>query len=313
MIRKLLNDSRFWLVVKISLGLLFLAYFASKWEEFDLDLLVSEWNAQEHSSLWFTGIAFTLLFAVNWISDTYLWWMVVRTQLNITFKSAFEINLISHAVGIMTPANVGEYGIKALHFTELGKKRQSALLTFSYRAAKWFVKSAAGLAAGIWIWSSSNNTLVAICSVALAGLVLSYAFIPKLLNKTYHSKIGRWAFDEKEDREWQFKSSNFWKSTLPAMVKFASYTGQLALLIALGSSMGIEEAFWRSSAIYSLASFIPSLSLFDPMVKTGIGELVMTPQGVSLAWLAISTTIVWVTNLGIPSIIGYILWLRRRD
>ncbi|NVK28385.1 MAG: flippase-like domain-containing protein [Flavobacteriia bacterium] len=313
MIRKILSDSRFWLILKISLGILFLVYFIGKWDEFDLDLLKSQWNEQEHSNLWTIGISFFLLFAVNWLSDTYLWWMVVRTQLKITFKSAFEINLISHAVGIMTPANVGEYGIKALHFTELGRKRQSALLTLSYRAAKWFVKSAAGLSAGIWIWSSSDSKLVWICALAIGVLILIYAFIPNLLNWVYHSRIGRWALEEKEDRDWHFKAYNFWKSLLPAAIKFSSYTGQLALLIALGSSMGMEEAFWRSSAIYSLASFIPSLSLFDPMVKTGIGEIVMSPEGVSLAWLAICTTLVWITNMGIPSIVGYILWLRRKD
>lgn len=308
----LLRSSKFWLIVKLILAGLFLYHFATKWDELDYDMLSATWNSASREDVVIFGTAFLLLFALNWISDTYLWWMVVKSQMDISFKDAFKINLISHAVGLVTPANIGEYGIKALHFTELGKKRQSVLLTFSYRWAKWYVKMGFGAIAGIYLWYHQNSNLTYLLMAVLAGLIFSYRFLPSILDRVYHGRIGRIIFDASEDKNWNFKNNYFIKSITPAIIKFTSYTGQLALLLALGSNLNLIETFWRSSAIYSIASFIPTLSLIDPMVKAGLGEFILSDVSINLEWIALSTALVWLTNLGIPSLIGYGMWLRKK-
>lgn len=313
MLRKLLKSSSFWLVFKLILAAVFLRFLAQRWEEFDFTLVQSIWSNTTLSELWIAIVLFTILFAVNWASDTYLWWMVVRNKINIPFKEALRINVISHAVGLATPANLGEYGIKALHFTKLGKARQSVLLTLSYRSAKWYVKMAAGLLAGIWVWHNTESMYAWICGGAIVGLIISYPFVPHILDRLYHSSLGRLVFDDKEVRDWNFKDIYFIRALLPAAIKFASYTAQLAILLHLGSNLSFIELFWRSNAIYSLSSVIPTLSLFDPMVKIGIGEIVTHSTGLSLAWLAVCTTIVWSANLGLPSLVGYFLWMKKKD
>lgn len=311
--RRLLKNSRFWLIVKVLLTLGFIFHFATKWEEFDVELLRSTWDRAVDHNLWLFGILFFSMFIVNWLTDTQLWWLAVRSQTHISFKEAFKINLISHAVGLVTPANLGEYGIKALHFTELGKKKQSVLLTISYRWAKWFVKSGFGLLAGYMIWKSNRPELAWACLAILVLLAISYAFLPRILDALYHGKIGRFLFDDKEVTDWNFKNNYFWRALSVACLKFSSYTLQLAILLHLGSELSLFDGFWRSSAIYSLSSFIPTLSLFDPMVKAGIGELVIPQEMVSIAWIAVSTFLVWLTNLGLPSAVGYVLWWRMKS
>lgn len=311
--RGLLKNSRFWLFVKIVLTLGFIYHFATKWEEFNLELLRSTWNDALHRDLWLFGTLFFALFIINWLADTHLWWLAVKSQLHISFKEAFKVNLISHAVGLVTPANLGEYGIKALHFTELGKKKQSILLTISYRWAKWYAKSGFGLLAGYMIWQTSNPDLAWACLSLLVILAVSYAFLPSILDKVYHGKIGRLIFEGKEQTDWNFKNNYFWRALWVACVKFSSYTLQLAILLHLGSELNLLEGFWRSSAIYSLSSFIPTLSLFDPMVKAGIGEFVIPQEMASIAWIAVSTFIVWVSNMGIPSAVGYVFWWRMKS
>ncbi len=312
MLKKLLRNSNFWLTVKLLLASGFIYYFSRKWDGFDWIQIEAQIDRWDTRSLSFTLILFFGLFILNWLSDTYLWWSVVRRKAKITFSSAFRINLISHSVGLVTPANIGEYGIKALHFTELGQKRQSVLLTLSYRSAKWYAKTAIGLLAGIWIWWDSSHLLRNICAFALLLLILSFRYLPTVLDRIYHSKLSAWAFDQEAIANWNFKDEQFYHAIPPAFIKFISYTGQLSLLIFMGSDLSFGEAFMRSGAIYSLASFIPTLSLFDPVVKASIGEIVMIPAGVSLEWLALSTVLVWTVNLGIPSLVGYALWIQKK-
>lgn len=313
MFKKLLSNSKFWLIVKLVLAAGFIYYFSEKWDELDWTAIGAQIDKWSTLQLCLIITLFLTLFVINWLADTYLWWSVVRRKVKITFGSAFRINLISHSVGLVTPANIGEYGIKALHFTELGQKRQSVLLTLSYRSAKWYAKSAVGLIAGIWIWWGDNDLLSYLCGFILIALIISYRFLPSMLDRLYHSRLGTWAFDKEDIANWNFKDDQFYHAIPPAFVKFLSYTGQLSLLVYMGSNLGFLETMMRSGAIYSLASFIPTLSLFDPVVKASIGEIVMVPAGVSLEWLAVSTALVWLINLGIPSAIGYGMWIRSKN
>lgn len=308
MFRRFLYDARFWVVLKLVFAALFAWYLWNRAQSIDWKL----WDQLPDVSYTIAVVlVFFLLFAINWLADTWLWWSVVRSKAHIRFREAFRINLISHAVGLVTPANIGEYGIKALHFTEMGKYRESFLLTFSYRSAKTFVKWGLGLTAGAILWWD-HPELRWVCLFMVAGLAIGYRFVPHLLTRLYHSRLGRYFFDSKENKSWQFKDRSFYITFLPALIKFTSYTLQLAILLNLRPGFELQDLFWRSSAVYSLSSFIPTLSLFDPMVKTSIGDVVMAPIDMPLGWLAFCTSIVWLVNLGLPSIVGFILWLRMK-
>lgn len=313
MIKNLLHNSRFWVAVKIVFLILFLFYIYSKWESISTENLeVNFQNLTSNSYFYLWMLVFVVLFGINWFTDTLLWYNVVRNKTTISFYQAFKINLVSHAVGLVTPANIGEYGIKALSFTELGKSRQSLLLTFSYRSTKSFVKLAAGLLAMYMILQSSYPVWSVLLLVALLLLCIVYWFMPQLLEWVYHHKWGRWIFGDKEVRNWHFKRSEFLKATIPASVRFLSYSAELAILVALGTKLNFFNALARSISTYSISTFIPSLSVFDPVVKTSVGDMIFTGENVGIEWVGFCITTVWFANVGFPSLIGYLLWMRMK-
>src|SRR5690606_4596427 len=141
-------------------------------------------------------------------------------------------------------------------------------------------------------------TWAVVCAVLLVMVAISYPYIPKILHKTYHSKWGRIAFGDDEVRDWDFRKLPVTRALFPSTLKFMSYSGQLALLLSAGSGLGFTDLYWRSAAVYSLSSVIPTLSIFDPLVKTGIGDWIIVPAGIELSWLAVCTSLVWMVNIG---------------
>lgn len=313
MFKNLLYSPRFWMAVKIVFLILFFFYIYNKWESIstgNLDAHFQNAFGNTHFYLWM--FAFVFLSGVNWFTDTLMWWNVVRNKISISFYEAFKINLVSHAVGLVTPANIGEYGIKALSFTELGKSRQSLLLTFSYRSTKSFVKLAAGLIAMYFILLSDFPLW---SNLLLLGLVVTcsvYWFMPQILEWIYHHKIGRWVFGDKEARDWHFERKEFLHATIPASIRFVSYSAELAILITLGSNLNFFSSLARSISTYSISTFIPSLSFFDPVVKASVGDMVFSGQNVGIEWVGFCIAAVWFMNVGFPSFIGFLLWLRMK-
>lgn len=312
MIERFFKNPRVLFVAKIGLLLVFVYYLSGRLTLLSFEKIESHYrSAVTHPHFTAFILFFLLLFVVNWLSDTWIWRTIIKGKINLSFVESFKINLVSHAIGVVTPANVGEYGVRAMAFSETGKSRQSFLLTFAYRITKTFVKFGFGMVAGILLFSGEHIHPLYFYST-LGLLVIGFSFLPKFIDFLYHSKLGRWFFGSEEQRDWHFKNRHFWKALFPAMIKFASYSGQLALIIHLGSSTSLMDSFMGSVLTYSIASIIPTLSLFDPLVKTSIGDLVFQNQGLSIEWLAFGTTFVWLINLGIPSLFGFYLWLKKK-
>lgn len=312
-IPKAFQNSKVTAGIKIVLFGIFAFYLGNKWSEFTSDDSASHFAAlYSHTNLIAWTILFFALFALNWSMDTLIWWIVIRKKVQVSFKEALKINLISHAVGLATPGKIGEYGIRSIHFSKLGKIRQSFLLTLSYRVSKFVVNLGVGLLAGAILLRSYSSNLSSFLAFALVGLIIFIWFIPKFLDLIYHSALGRWIFGPEEVRNWHFSKREFLTSLFPALIKFLSYSSQLAILIYLGTQLPIAEALSRSISVYSLSSFIPTLSIFDPLVRTAIGDWVFQSTDTGLKWITFSILIVWSVNVAIPALFGYFLWFRMK-
>lgn len=266
--------------------------------------------ASNSTSSWqWVALGFVGLSVINWTTDTWLWWNIARQVTPLPFFRAFKINLISHAVGLMTPANLGEYGIKALQFSESADQKQSVFLTFSYRFSKTYVKTAMGLLAGYFLWTGNSPIAAWTCLIGLLIASIGFYYFPAIMNVVSSRPWLLRLLRLSPDSNWNFKKLKIRRSILPALIKFASYSGQLALILTYWSGANGWSTWWRSTAVYSLGSYIPTLSVFDPVVKTSLGDVLFTPIGIPIETIALGTGMVWIMNMGLPSIIGYTLWL----
>jgi hypothetical protein len=91
-------------------------------------------------------------------------------------------------------------------------------------------------------------------------------------------------------------------SVIPATLLFATFSMQTALLIYWIEPLApfIQILSWVIIT-YSLTSFLPPMSFFDPLVKSAFGSLlyvqVAAPDVILFAF-----TITWVINRGLPAL-----------
>ena len=61
----------------------------------------------EHVNLYYVAVVFVLVF-IFFVTQTAKWWIIARKQkINVSFKEAFKINLVSNFYGFITPSKLG--------------------------------------------------------------------------------------------------------------------------------------------------------------------------------------------------------------
>src|SRR5690625_1162708 len=76
--------------------------------------------------------------AINWILEIFKWKVLAETLRTISFKTAFKQTLAAFSVAVITPARIGEYGLRAFYFNPADRKKVW-LLTFFSNASQLLV------------------------------------------------------------------------------------------------------------------------------------------------------------------------------
>lgn len=303
--RKFLLKIAKWSVVTICAVYLYQHYDQFDWHHLEESL--------EHLNNWTIILGlFILLFLtlINWYFDTLLWWKVAGKFKKMSFPEALTFNLMAHTAGIITPNNLGEYGIRALQFEEVGDKKKSVFLTFSYRMSKWIVKIAfAGFALISLIITDPFITLT-LYALLLSALALGYVKASYLLKLLHDSRMNKYFFTEEELKaSWDFNQLKMSRTILPATFKFLAYTLQLVLILELINPYSFTETFGWSILLYSGASIIPTLGLFDAAIKISLGAELFPSQHYDASLIALALSLIWMLNMAIPAVVGSVFML----
>lgn len=262
---------------------------------------------------------FLLLAGVNFFLDVYLWANISggKRKNRLRLSHYARHHLISLSLGFITPNNLGEYGGKMRQFDAPTSKIKGFLLAFHFRTVKTVARNLIGLAAVIWLYTADRLPYLTTWQIGLLALFVSlyalfYVFLEDLLplissfsiqGKNYFQLFLRIRFSLIQKTKW----------TLVSSIKFLVYVVQLTLLLKVSEQdIGLFVLMANVCFYYSLASYLPTILAFDPIVKGAAGILMLRHLGLN-DWIVLtSVTMVWVTNVAFPSIVGSFLWLRKK-
>ena len=66
------------------------------------------------------------------------------------------------------------------------------------------------------------------------------------------------------------------------------------------------------AAYFMLTSLIPMISVIEPAIRAAIALFVFNNTGNNSVTIVLSSTFIWVINVVIPSVIGYIIILKEK-
>lgn len=246
---------------------------------------------------------FLTLAAANWFFEILKWQTLVSTFEKIDFKTALKQSLASLTVSLATPNRIGEYGAKALFF-ESRKRKKILLLNFFSGGMQMLATVLFGSFGLLYLFQNFN--------ISLSVTSLSYFLIVAILlfSVAYY-------FKEKELLLKGFSIANVidffrkisfrvkFKVFLFSVFRYVIFSSMFyGLLLFFGGNIAFSEAMPLIFAMYFLVSILPTLFIFDVVIRGGVAVWVFSFADISELTILSSVLAMWIFNFVIPSLLG---------
>lgn len=257
------------------------------------------------------NVLFLLILSIfNWFFEILKWRNLVSIINNISFKNALEQSLGSLTVSLFTPNRIGEYGAKAL-FYNFGFRKKIVLLNFLGNMMQMLVTFLFGIV-GLYFLITKYpvdinyhklarflSIILIISSITFFGLkkkeiTIKGISIEKVLSFFKNIPFKHYLFC--------FNTSAF---------RYFIFSFQFFYLLHL---FGVEVSYLNAmiviTSMYLLASIIPSIFIFDVVIKGSVAVYLFSIVGVNELTTLSIVTCMWLLNFVIPSIIGSVFVLK---
>jgi len=252
---------------------------------------------------------------LNWFLDILKWKILVKTIKNISLKESFIQSLSAHTAAIMTPNRIGEYGIKTLYYNKIHQKKV-LLLNLIHHMLQMMTTTIFGIVGLLYIYSNFNMDLPHINLYKTGKMVLIILLFLISGKMLYKKKIRNFYWKKIQLFIKNIPKKIILKSVLLSILKYLVFLHQFIYLLYLFHiNFSYPEIALILFAFYFISSIIPSLPIFDWLIKGTVAIIVLKLIGVDEAVAITITTIMWLLNFAFPAIIGsiYILKYKKQD
>lgn len=247
-----------------------------------------------------------LLMPINWLLETYKWRLLIKSK--EPFMHLLKSVIAGVTLGFVTPGRAGEFLGRVMFVAEENKAK-----IFYLSSIGGIAQSVATLTAGVFfvfMWSGNSIFYGITIGVAVAFMFVYFRF--DLLNRLISSN----SFLEKH-------SLIIGNDELPtvsiqlvvlliAFLRFGVYLFQYVLLLMF---FGVSSNFFLliiNSGVFLVAqTFSPMMPFVDISYRGGTAFYVFHDFVNSIGVLS-AVMMVWLINLVIPSVIGYLFILNRK-
>ena len=251
------------------------------------------------------NILFLLLLSIfNWLLEILKWQRLVSFIKKISFFNALKQSLGSLTASLFTPNRIGEYGAKAIYFTKLFRKR-ILLLNLIGNLMQMLVTIIFG-ALGFLIFVKLYPIEISTHKVSrLLIIIVVFIGLSILGIKQKKYKIKGFSIEKVKQfiKDLPFKISAF--IFLISTLRYLVFSFQFYyLLLLFGVELDYFEAMVIITSMYLLASLIPTIFIFDVVIKGSVAVYLFSFAGVNEFTILSIITIMWLLNFVFPSIFG---------
>lgn len=251
------------------------------------------------------NILFLLFLSIlNWFFEIFKWKTLVSFIKKITFKNALEQCLAALTASLITPNRIGEYGAKAIFYNSLIRK-QIVLINLLSNMLQMAITIVLGII-GLYFLATKYNLEIdyyklarLITLVLLVLLVLGFGFKKsKIIIKGFSFKKIKLFF-------FSFPKNKLVYGFLFSLIRYIIFSFQFYFLLQLFKvNINYFNAMTIITTMYLLASIIPSIFIFDVIIKGSVALYLFSFAGVNELTILSTTTIMWLLNFVTPSMFG---------
>ena len=245
-----------------------------------------------------------ILSIFNWFFEILKWRYLVASFKKLSFVEALEQSLGSLTASLVTPNRIGEYGAKAVYFSKVFRKRVLLL--------------------NLW---GNMNQMATTCLFGIIGLFFLFNNYPIDIDYYRVSRIfviiaAVSLFTLFGLRQDKFRIRGFtitrvkeFLVSIPTKTKLLTFTLSVirylifsyqfyVLLGIFGVDVTYPRAMVVISSMYLLSSLIPTVFIFDVVIKGSVAVYLFSIVGVNEITVLCIILLMWIINVVIPSIFG---------
>lgn len=245
-----------------------------------------------------------ILSSFNWFFEIVKWQNLVSAIKRTTLKNSLEQTLGGLTASIITPNRIGEYGAKAMYFEKPLRKRILFLNLLGNlgQMAVTTIFGCVGLVFFIKIYDVSIDYYRVARLLVIIITLLSLTFFG-LQKKVL--RIKGFSFTHIINFTKSIESKIHAKSIFLSLLRYLIFSYQFFFLLTIFHiDLNYLEAMILITSMYFLASIIPTISIFDVVVKGSIAVFVFGYANIDAVIVLSIVTIMWILNFAIPSLVG---------
>jgi len=275
----------------------------------DFSFFISRITHNQNFSFQFI-ILLLALSSLNWMLEIKKWQLLVEHLLPISFKSASQQTLSALTASLITPNRVGDYGAKALYYKPRNRKKIVLLngLANLMQMAVTLVFGSIGLSilAKTYTLPFHNQHSLALAFSLAIGIVLIILLFKHPFFKSVKTKLrNALTFLIYINIKTQVNT------LLLSLLRYSIFSFQFyVILLIFDVNISYDSAMIILSTMYLLTSIIPSIFIFDIVVKSGIAVYLFGLLSIPAVPVLCATTLMWILNFVLPSGIGGYFILR---
>ena len=245
-----------------------------------------------------------LLSCFNWFLEILKWQQLVNVIKQISFKSAAEQSLGALTASLITPNRIGDYGAKAMYYTSTFRKKILGLNLIG-NLAQMTITTFFGTI-GLFLFIKRYSIDIDYLRVAQFGAIIFLCgVIIWFFIKQKWFKIKGFSFASLLDFTNSIPLKVHGLNLMLSLFRYVVFSFQFYYLLhVFGVNISYSDAMILISSMYLLASIIPTISIFDVVIKGSIAVFLFGYIEINELTILSITTLMWLLNFVIPSIIG---------
>ncbi|MBO3115620.1 flippase-like domain-containing protein [Winogradskyella sp. DF17] len=245
-----------------------------------------------------------LLSTTNWLLEIFKWQFLVKSITPISFLSALEQSLGGLTASLITPNRIGDYGAKAVYYAKSIRKK-IVLLNLLGNMSQMAATVLFGIV-GLLIFVSRYQIEIDYYKMTrflLILLMISTFLVIGIKKSPLHFK----GFGIKQIIHFLIKlpTSFHIRNLAFSIGRYLVFSFQFYYLLLI---FGIEVDYFKAmvviTSMYFLASIIPTISIFDVVIKGSVAIFLFNYVEVNELTILSITTIMWLLNFAVPSLFG---------
>jgi hypothetical protein len=260
---------------------------------------------------------FTLCIALiplNWGIEAYKWKLITTPVEKVSYQTATKSVYSGVCLGNLAPGRATEFLAKIIFF----KPENRSKITVLHFVGGMFQLSVTilfGLTAMLYQLNrfAGQNSWMAYLAGVLSILVLITLFLC-VYNLDYILNLISKLISKKNKLEnfiYPFTGTLLTKLFVFSILRYAVFFSQMLLLISIfyvpiGVSLALDILLY-----FLITTLMPMISVIEAPIRAAIALVVFKDTGLSDAGLALASVLIWLVNIIVPSIFGYLVLLKQ--